>query len=96
MHLELNDEKVLEREFVQHRSNDRYPPQSPHCGTEGDPETAKAGARTRTPVPATALQAAEQGRYSRRSRSVLLPQTTDASRSTRVARVDRRSTSRIN
>jgi hypothetical protein len=31
------------------------PPQSTHCGTEGDPRDAPTGARTRASAPAAAL-----------------------------------------
>lgn len=55
--LELTDEQTQVADHLE----DRYPPQSTHCGTEGDPGDAAAGARARAPAPATALGAAERG-----------------------------------
>ena len=46
MNLDMNDVQtgVLIRELHGIIQSDRYPPQSTHCGTEGDPGAATAGA----------------------------------------------------
>jgi hypothetical protein len=45
----------------QHHPERSLPPQSTHCGTEGDPGVAPTGARTRAGAHDPALRAAEQG-----------------------------------
>jgi len=50
----------------QHHPERSLPPQSTHCGTEGDPRAATAGARLRDPPPTRVHAPPTKGRWRRR------------------------------